>query len=406
MSKPKILNQPTQFVALRFILFLSIFMNLIGCAPSEKIVYVKQFVPETPIVSPDASIETKRKNADILRSQDKDFMASINDPALTAVTQEFGYSVIKAKVFPFNSGSAKADIKPWSSWWFPKRDAKLFDDSKARNSTDYENLSALTKYDIYRKSRNPEAGSSAKYEQNSYNPNSLTWEGLCDAWSMASITFPEPKRSVTIPLGRSGITANNMITFYIDDLKALLLKTFEAVDDKTIKYYGQKFTGQENGWIYPDIFPEQFHRFLEVQLFEKHKPFIIDHDQGIEVWNVPIFKANYTMTAIPDKPDSVFVRTWVYYADSIKTKEKNFIGTKEVVREYDYVLEGERNSDGDLVVKIGYWVKGPTGNDSRRDHPDFIMLPPPPEQLVRKSWNPEIDVSTVDEILSLSYNSN
>lgn len=193
------------------------------------------------------------------------------------------------------------------------------------------------------------------------------------------------------------------ITFDIKDLKGLLLKTFEAVDDKSFKYYGQKFTGQESSWIYPDIFPEQFHRFLEVQLFEKHKTFIMDTDQGTEMWNAPVFKANYVMTEVPNEPNSVFVRTWVYIADSIKTGDKSYVGTKEVIREYNYVLKGYRNNMGELIINIGYWTTGPTGINSRRDHPDFIIVPPEPSQIVRKSWNPEINTDIVDEILSKSF---
>ena len=194
------------------------------------------------------------------------------------------------------------------------------------------------------------------------------------------------------------------MTFGVADLKALLLKSYEAVDDSALKYYGQKFTGDYRGWIFPDIFPDQFHRFLEVQLFGKKKSFIMDHDPGVEVWNVPVYKANFVMSSVPNEPNSIFVRTWLYSAESTQADQKDFVGTIEIVREYDYILQGTRNAAGDLVVTSGYWVQSPDGGvDSRKDHPDYLTLIPDSSKLVQKSWNPEIDVDLVNEILSTSY---
>ncbi len=371
--------------------------NLLACAQDHE--QFINYVPERPPLTPDRGTDNIRRFGDILRSEDKDFMDAINDPSLMAVTTELGPTVITAKTFPFRSKVATAGITPWTSFWFPKRERSLFDDSKAANAKDFNNLSTLTKFDLLKKLRNPKAPSAADYERKSFDSNSLSWEGLCDAWSIASITFPEPKKTVTYYLRSNN---RNPMTFEIGDIKGLLLKTLEAVEDRGFKYYGQKFTGKDNGWIYPDIFPEQFHRLMEVQLFEKHQPFIIDIDQGVEIWNFPAYKANYTMTAMPNEPNSVYVRTWLYLADSLKSFDKNFVGTKEVIREYNYVLQGERNSNGDLVVDLGYWVKGPTGINSRSDHPDFIMIPPEHNQIGRKSWNPEIDIKLVDEIVAKS----
>lgn len=379
-----------------------IFFALLSCGPAKKEYIHDGFTPEKPTIDVNKSDENTKKYADVLRSDDPNYMKELRDPILTAVTREFGYTIIsKNREFPFQSDVGKADLKPWSSWWYPKRDSSLFDDSRATNASDYDHLSTLSKFYLVKKSLNPSAQSAAEYEKNIFDQNAQSWEGLCDAWAIASISVPEPKRSVSITIDPNSHTK---VTFDVTDLKGLLLKTFEAVDDNQFKYYGQKFTGQESGWIYPDIFPEQFHRFLEVQLFQKHQTFIIDTDQGVEVWSAPVFKANYVMSALPNDPDAVFVRTWIYIADSIKNKmEKSFIGTKEVIREYNYVLKGHRNTEGNLVVNVGYWVKGSSGVDSRKDHPDFIMVPPPPESLVRKSWNPEIDKETVDKILSQSY---
>ncbi|MBX9769595.1 MAG: hypothetical protein K2X47_20125 [Bdellovibrionales bacterium] len=329
-----------------------------------------------------------RDFADSLRLQISDPL--LNDPALSAVTKEYGPTIIQNNL-PLRSGVAVSAVKPWSSWWFPKRDPEIFSDSRGTL------WSALEKYDIVRERRQKNANSALDYERNNHNPNSLAWEGLCDAWSIASISKPEPMRPVTIRAGKRNVT------FTVSELKALLLKTYEAVEDAGLKYYGQKFTGTFSGWIHPDIFPEQFHRLIEIQLFRDKLPLIMDHDPGVEVWNVPIFKANYLMEAIPNQPDKVFVRAWVYTAEPTKSENRDDTGTRESVREYNYVLQGTRNAAGALVVNSGYWIKGPDGVDSRKDHPDYMINADLSGKLVRNSWNPELDIDLVDEILAASY---
>lgn len=332
---------------------------------------------------------------DILRPTQRD--AGFNDPALTSVTREFGPSVIKVNL-PFRSEVAISDVKPWSSWWFPKKETLLFDSGPGRFS------SAFDKYDLIQKSRskNPNRtkyrGSAAAFERKSYKADSLSWEGLCDAWSIAAVTMPEPKKPVQFK------TSDGFeVKFSISELKGLLLKTYEAIDEKGLKYFGQKFTGDLDGWIQPDMYPEQFHRMIEKSLFEDKQAFVMDHDAGIQVWNVPVYKANYVMEAIADQPNSILVRMWVYSAAPSNANEKDFIGTKQIVREYNYVLSGNRNGANELVVESGYWVKTPGGVDSRRDHPDYVVWIPPGEKIGRKSWNPELDIELVDEILAKSY---
>lgn len=335
------------------------------------------------------------READIIRDPSDTLL---DDPALTSVTRDFGATVIGAQNFPLTtpvkSVIAIADVKAWSSWWYPRKSRFLFDESAGRAS------SPLGKYDVLRSARTGRNSTAANYESNGYNPSALSWEGLCDAWAIASLSHSEPKHPVTFTEGRG--SARTSVTFSIADLKALLLMTYEAVADTSFKYYGQKFTGNESGWIFPDIFPEQFHRFVEVQLFERKQAFIMDHDPGIEVWNVPVYKANYSMSPVPNKPDAVLVKMWLFSAESTQANEMSFVGTREAVREYDYILEGSRNANGDLLVETGHWVNN-EGINSRSNHPDYLVQMPAPGTLVRKSWNPEMDIALVDEILAKSY---
>ncbi|OQW51918.1 MAG: hypothetical protein A4S09_09640 [Proteobacteria bacterium SG_bin7] len=337
--------------------------------------------------------EEVRMHGDFLRSDCDAVAEALNDPALTAVTREFGPTIISLDKLPLKSDIAISPHKPWSSWWYPKREDFLF--VKGENST-------LGKYDsirrlIYKRASRPTPGSALQHEQKSYNRNFAMWEGLCDAWAIASILKPEPRKPVKFSFNFSSLT------FDVVDLKALLLKTFDAADESNLRYYGQKFTGSANSWIYPDIFPEQFHRLMEEQLFSRKQPFVMDHDAGVEVWNVPIYKANYQMHTIAGESNSVVVRTWIYAAEPTLPNDKNLVGTRETIREYNYVLKGNKNEHGELVVTSGYWIKGSNGVDSRRDHPDYLIRVVDPEKLVRKSWNPEIEVQIVDKILESAY---
>ncbi len=331
------------------------------------------------------------ESADIFRSQCTEIADDyLKDPQLTSVTREYGKTVIntKKKQISIKSPTAEASIKPWSSWWYPRKESALFSPRET---------SPLGKFDkvrrwIYQGNNKDYPGDSSESENKFYDPHALAWEGLCDAWSLAAVSVPEPAVAKAINI------EDAIVKFSPSDLKALVLKTFEAVDDSQLKYFGQKFTGDHQGWIYPDLFPDQFHRFIEVQLFEKKRAFVMDHDPGPQVWNVPVFKANYVMESLPDKPDTVKVTMWLYTAEPALPAARDIMGTREAVREYHYILEGERKASGEFVVKSGYWIKD-NGVDSRMNHPDYFIEVTDPKSLKRKSWNPLIEVQFVDWIL-------
>ncbi len=310
----------------------------------------------------------------------------LNDPALSAATREFGPAVIPLAHLPIESPLIVAETQPWSSWWFPKIEPDIFDDGLG--------TSPLEKYDFVRTSLTGNPSFAAKFERNHYRADGPRWEGLCDAWAIAASTYPEPKKSraLTMPNG-------TIVSFSVGDQKALLLKTVDSLALSDLKVYGQKFTGNQDGWIFPDIFPQELHRFVEVQLAARHKQFIMDHDPGVEVWSEPVYKANYRITAVPGRTDAVFVRLWLYSATSLTSKtERDKTGIRELAREYNYFLYGKQDGSGNLIVSSGVWVKGDLV-DSRRDHPDFVYVLANPATLKRSSQNPEIDPAIVDLIL-------
>jgi hypothetical protein len=262
--------------------------------------------------------------------------------------------------------------KPWSSWWYPLWQDTLF-------HSDPGDLSPLEKYDQYvRRSGYYDPGAALFEQQNLYQPRGEGWMGHCDAWALASIMQPEPKT----PMIYYGIRFN------VKDLKALIIKTYDGVQD--LKHYGQRNNGQWDS-VYEDIYPEQFHRFLQAEIFEKKKQFIMDHDAGIEVWNVPVYRAQTRVTADASDDHVMHVKTWLWTA-SPHVDDYNFVGTKEVILDYTYDLYGVKQPDGKFKVEFGLWT-----DRSRWDHPDYVI--PKPDQIERKSRNQKIDPAIVDRIV-------
>ncbi len=263
----------------------------------------------------------------------------LNDPVLSGVTRDFGPSVIPLSALPIDSDLVKADTVPWSSWWFPRIDRDLFDDGLG--------TSPLEKYDFVRTALTNQPSHAAVFESGRYSGTGPRWEGLCDAWAIAASVLPEPNRARTMKLPGGAV-----VSFSVSDQKALALKTFDALARTELQVYGQRFTGNADGWIYPDLFPQELHRYVEKQLFERRQIFIMDHDAGVEVWSEPVYKANYRISAVPGRTDAVFVRLWLYSATSIPQKElKDQTGIREQVREYDYFLYGKQDGSGNLVVR-------------------------------------------------------
>lgn len=329
--------------------------------------------------------------ADVIHASRDYRPEELNDPALYPATREYGPTVIPMNKLPFDSELVSANTKPWSSHWFPRVDKDIFDDGRGS--------SPLEKYDLVRSTLTSAISSAADFERARYRADAPKWEGLCDAWAIASLLFPEPAKSRTLRLdGGYHNFSNRRVTFSIGDQKALLLKSVEAIATTSLKIYGQKFMGDFEGWIYPDLFPQELHRFVEKQLFEKKEPFIMDHDPGVEVWNEPVFKGNYSLRAVPGRDDAVFVRLWLYSASPLRKEDKERKGTKEVGREYNYILYGKLDGQGNLVVDSGVWQKGDLV-DSRRDHPDYVFIIPDPSKVKPESYNDQIDVSVINQIL-------
>ncbi len=284
----------------------------------------------------------------------------------TAATEKFGKLVVELGEF-----NVEARQKPWSSWWYPSFEKLLFEDTDNQDSP-------LSKFDKFaKKSFRKRTDARGFEEKNVFDARAVAWQGLCDAWSMAAILEKEPTKSVY----------KNGITFNVVDLKGLLLKTYEGT--YLTEVYGQRNNAQWDS-VYEDIYPEQFHKFLQTEIYEKKNAFIMDFDAGFQVWNVPVYKAKMKITKDNQDSNVLHVRTYLSFPSQF-IENYNFVGTKEVLKSYTYDLHGYWNRNK-FVVDYGIWTES-----SRWDHPDYFLVVP--EELERKVRNTEISVEIVDAIL-------
>lgn len=290
----------------------------------------------------------------------------------TSVTRTFGALTVREGVY-----ESEASTLPWASYYFASSDPVLFQDAQS---------SALAKYDRYVLATRGSASHARDKEEVLYNHSGRfaePWQGLCNAWSYAAISYPEPKSKVV-----------KGISFSTGELKGLLIKTLETADP--LVHFGIKFR-EAPGANFDSMFPDQFHRFLQVQLFEQRHAFVMDKSPGLEVWNYPAYYAKTDIRVSPTDPSRMNVRTLVLAAEILTASQKDWSevdhGHLFSAFDYTYDLVGSRKADGSFDVFFGEWT-----GQARYAHPDYVI--PMPQQLLRKSLNSEIDTQVVDEILS------
>lgn len=291
------------------------------------------------------------------------------------VTDVYGNPIVQDGEF-----YAESKVKPWSSWWFPSNDSYLFAGSGGRPGP-------LEKYDAWVKKVHGTDPKSANFErENLYDPMGGSWEGLCDAWARAAVLEVEP-----VPGSPSKPQFEiDGVTFSLGDLKALMIKSYEGLEG--LKQYGQRNNGFR-GDDFDDLYPDQFHRALQAELFENERAIIMDVDPGVQIWNTPIWAAEIRVRRDSSDAGVMHVETRVASSSVYDASQYDLPGSKNVVRIYTYDLHGAARPDGSIEVLWGVWT-GP----SQQDHPDFISILP--TEKVRFSRNKALNIAYIDEILT------
>ncbi len=296
------------------------------------------------------------------------------DAEFTEVTREFGPLTVRDGDIHFESARPG-----WSGPWLPARDNYLF---ATRNGV----VSPLEKYDSFARQLGglPDSDAAGYERDHIFSWGADSWEGECDAWSAASLIEPEPKTDLIVRGTR----------FTVADQKSLLIKSYENLEG--IRKFGQRFDGTRTTSSFDDIYPDQFHRFLEKEIGERGRPFVMDIDMTRQVWNYPVWMATGKMERDPAESRIMHVSLWIHSTRPIQPDgDYNTVGSLPTSFRYTYDLYGTPTADGELKVSYGVW----TGH-SLDEHPDFVTQLPDDPHPNHHSQNPQLDPDTLKDLLS------
>ncbi len=267
---------------------------------------------------------------------------------------------------------------PWAGHWYPKNKKTLFE---TQDSPLHKLERALKKLGINNQI--------VKWEEENFSSTSEAWEGLCTAWSIASIKSSEPQNNI--------YSGGEILK--VADQKAILTKIHEKFD---FNVFGIFYRGNAStDGTYQDIRPEAFHRIMSVILGKNKKPFIVDDDAATEVWSKPVFKVIWSSSRNPNDERVIDVSAKVYMIKH-KNEENDKLTTiwdDSITHNYSYrlIIDPLITENNRYKVLGGEWTGA-----SWEDHPDVVIVPK--ENGKRGSLNPELEnnLKTIEKILGLN----
>lgn len=256
-------------------------------------------------------------------------------------------------IFPGKGGlcaTFEADIVPWSGYWWPFTSGAL-----VTGDGYHGHPAPLEKYDLV--TVGTKDGPATEYgRQFYYNPQALSWEGLCFNWAAAAILEPEPTHK--------GIFQNT--AFLVGDKKALL----------TVAYDGALYNK------YPINNPADFHDLLEEFITNQKMPIMMDLGTDGEVWFYPVFKYETHYT----RENSIrHYTTTIYYATDAVPPDYKGTAVSSSTYYYYFKVDAEGN-----ITDIG-WEGDSIGHAPVRACEPFGGTQP---------RNPGIDFNMVKQIVS------
>ena len=241
--------------------------------------------------------------------------------------------------------------KPWSGYWYPFGNNWLY-------TGDSSPLAKLDRV-LHKKGINSQITEAEKQRYAGFQPDS--WEGLCDAWSLAAIMMPEPIAGRTIE-GEF---------FSIADLKAIY--TFSHLRYSK-KQYGMSYRGDaETDGTFQDIKPEAFHKLALHFLGDENRAFVIDDMPGVQVWNKPLYRYRWLIWQDPTYDYAFLVRGYAWLVKERQQETEELTKNSDVVAPiYEYRLYVDKNykKDGAYRVVAGQWL-----GESFDNHPDSVTVP-------------------------------
>jgi hypothetical protein len=245
--------------------------------------------------------------------------------------------------------SAAASFTPWSGYWWPSSVGGL------ATGNDYRGHPApLEKYELLKNGTYP--GFATQWDlEHHYDPDAMSWYGLCAAWAAAS-AYEEIRFYPSVI---------ENILFRVGDKKGLITACHD--NDVSIRINAET----------PDI----FHYWLLHYIKDQGISFYAELDPSIQVWNYPITR--YEMTTI-EKNGGKNVTCQIWFADDMV--DPDIQGTVELTKLYTYDLV----TAGDEITG-GEWTGASVYN-----HPQKLVLPVSPG-----SNNPYLDYPFIRNIALL-----
>lgn len=317
------------------------------------------------------------------------------------VSDKYGHATLTEGEFSYASDER---FKPWSSWFFPLAKEELF----------HGENSPLAKFDT---AINNMTGGQTRtraaefHARNVHNADASDWAGFCAPLAYASV-FDGRLRAIKTPKLVHGVC------FTPYDLKALSLLTYENVDaSQWDGRFGQRFENvgpHARGAVARDIYPAEWHRFVQVQLGERKVPFIMDDDASPAVWKYAVYRAQGRVNRDPARANVALVTMTVHYArtqltqrDRARDRAENVLTVPES-KTYFYEVYGAWQ--GQTFRVLGSGLNGRWAGKQRLYHPDFVEELPGDGDIVGKgaaiinarrgSTNPELRVPLVDTLLN------
>jgi hypothetical protein len=256
---------------------------------------------------------------------------------------------------------ARSNVTPWSGYWFPLTRGGV--------------LESLKKYDQIMGTSH-----AARWEASYHGSHGAAWEGFCNGWAAASIHEPEPRAPKDVRDARG-----NRVRLSVGDQKALLAVAHYKVDvSDGVGVRNDNPSAPVNSSNYQDVAPDKLWNYLRSHIQQRGVPIIIDSAANTQVWNYPVYR--YQVSWHTDASGMARAHMTLWMADD--AVQPDFVGTKPLVKEYDFVCKMRGNT---ILEGSGKWV-----GKSVVDHPDFAWYPK-----AEHSENPQMKYSALVAMLGL-----
>ena len=269
----------------------------------------------------------------------------------------------------------------------------------------YADGNALSKYDTLFDTHSVKYQKKCHYISKDSNRTDKSWAGFCNYAAIMSSLYSYPRYPVTIK------HKNKLITFSVSDIEQLIIIACNnAIKPNISFFFGKRnndsdYSNNDNvnndnvnndnvNKNKEEPLPSDLLNMLEI-MCKNDRPFIMDIDNGEQVWNyaydkveVNIHKKCPLEHSVPQKGDNI------YY--NFKITSSAYPDENQDLWGYENTLY---NEDGYICKKREKWIS--------ETHPDFVWGKYP----IEKPWegkcdiNPKVDSRIVYEIYKISLNS-